>query len=179
MIISGVEIIDTAVKVGLGALITGLSSYWLTRANHKYGLEKERVQHRRKMFERISEQVEALDVSTADFISHPEIWCRVNANHSDTDPDPDALVADQKRVLANLTKQLEGGTQTAGLLLLLGERECYERLVTFIRLVEAQRKSAFGSGLELTAEDVAARSDEVIKARESFFEALSSAYSRT
>jgi hypothetical protein len=120
-----------------------------------------------------------LDVSTADFISHLEVWCRVNEKHPDTDPIPGALVEDQNRVSTNLTKQLEGGTQAAGLLLLLGERECYQRLLTFTQLVEAQRKKAFGSGLQLSAEDVATMSEEVINARESFFESLSSAYSRT
>ncbi len=35
-----IEVIDTAVKIGLGALIIGLATYWVTRAKSKHDISK-------------------------------------------------------------------------------------------------------------------------------------------
>jgi hypothetical protein len=35
------DILDTAVKIGLGALISGVSTYWVTRLNYKNDAQKE------------------------------------------------------------------------------------------------------------------------------------------
>lgn len=35
------DVVDTAVKIGLGALISGISTYWVTSSNHKNEARKE------------------------------------------------------------------------------------------------------------------------------------------
>jgi hypothetical protein len=53
------EVIDTAVKVGLGALISGFSTYWVTARKSKDDLSRERLQRHQTLLESSAEQVEA------------------------------------------------------------------------------------------------------------------------
>ena len=62
--VTPVEIIDTAVEIGLGALISGAAAYWIARLNHDREMEKERTRRRRELFESIAEQVERFTHAT-------------------------------------------------------------------------------------------------------------------
>ncbi|HKR02323.1 MAG TPA: hypothetical protein VJT09_16725 [Pyrinomonadaceae bacterium] len=55
--VAPIDVLDTAVKIGLGALISGLAAYWVAKLNHDKTAEKERAQRRRDMLETIAEQV--------------------------------------------------------------------------------------------------------------------------
>ena len=52
------EIVDTAVKIGLGALITGSATYIITKLNHDKDLEKQTIRRRRELLEQIATNVE-------------------------------------------------------------------------------------------------------------------------
>jgi hypothetical protein len=52
------EIIDTAVKIGLGALITSAAAYFLARGQHYRDLDKLRITRRRELIEDIAVKVE-------------------------------------------------------------------------------------------------------------------------
>ncbi|WP_419535598.1 hypothetical protein [Endozoicomonas sp.] len=57
------DIIDTAVKIGLGAAITGLSTYLLSITNHTSSLEKEALEKHQQLAKEIAigfEKVETL-----------------------------------------------------------------------------------------------------------------------
>ena len=54
--VTSLEVIDSAVKIGLGALITGIGSYFVARLN----LEKDRAAKRREVLEDVAGQVEEL-----------------------------------------------------------------------------------------------------------------------
>lgn len=41
------EIIDTAVGIGLGALISGITTYWVTHKNHTFDIRKTIVNDRK------------------------------------------------------------------------------------------------------------------------------------
>ncbi len=56
--VSGLEIVDTAVKVGLGALVTGLATYFASKLNHDKDLEKQSIRRRRELLEQSATQVE-------------------------------------------------------------------------------------------------------------------------
>jgi len=63
------EIIDTAVKIGLGALITGASTYLLAVRNHKKELEKMSFQRRLDSLEESSELAEKFIIAWLSFAS--------------------------------------------------------------------------------------------------------------
>jgi hypothetical protein len=62
--VTSLDIVDTAVKIGLGALISGVSTYFIARFNHKREQEKARVNRRRELIEGIAEQIEAFTKSS-------------------------------------------------------------------------------------------------------------------
>ncbi|MBU4499978.1 MAG: hypothetical protein KKG40_07180, partial [Gammaproteobacteria bacterium] len=52
------EVIDTAVKVGLGALISGLSAYWMAKSKNRDDLRRERSGRHHGLLEQSAEQIE-------------------------------------------------------------------------------------------------------------------------
>ncbi len=56
--ITAMEIIDTTVKIGLGALISGLATYLVTKLNHDKDLEKQFIHRRRELLEQAATNVE-------------------------------------------------------------------------------------------------------------------------
>ena len=59
--ITPIDVVDSAVKIGLDAMISGLATYWLAKANHAKTVAKERAQHKRELLEIITEQVARFD----------------------------------------------------------------------------------------------------------------------
>jgi hypothetical protein len=56
--ITWIEIIDTAVKIGLGAAISGFATYRVARLNHKNNISKDIVNKKIEIIEEISELAE-------------------------------------------------------------------------------------------------------------------------
>ena len=64
-----IDIVDTALKIGLGAAISGIATYQVTKRNHSHEFEKEYFKRRQNALESISESFELihkflLEVST-------------------------------------------------------------------------------------------------------------------
>ena len=53
------DIVDTAVKIGLGALISGVATYKLTKLNHQHELQRIALGKRRELLEAIATQLVA------------------------------------------------------------------------------------------------------------------------
>lgn len=55
-----IEILDTSVKIGLGALISGITTYWVTINKHSHELKHELLRRRRVILEDVAEQIEGV-----------------------------------------------------------------------------------------------------------------------
>src|SRR5262249_22073542 len=55
---TGLELVDTAIKIGLGALIGGGFALLSAGRQHKYELERERMKRRERVLEKIAEEFE-------------------------------------------------------------------------------------------------------------------------
>ncbi|MEI6893552.1 MAG: hypothetical protein V5789_02755 [Colwellia sp.] len=53
-----IDVVDTAVKIGLGALISGVATYKVSSLNHSKGIEKVIIDKKISMLEEISEDAE-------------------------------------------------------------------------------------------------------------------------
>jgi hypothetical protein len=53
-----IEVVDTAVKIGLGAVITGAATYFVAQLNHKNGIAKDFISKKVSILEEISELTE-------------------------------------------------------------------------------------------------------------------------
>jgi len=52
------DVIDTAVKVGLGAAISGVSAYWMARSKSRDDSRRERMVRHHDLLEKSAEQLE-------------------------------------------------------------------------------------------------------------------------
>jgi len=58
-----IEIIDTAVKIGLGALISGIATYWITHSKNSFELRKLRLEDQRETLREVALMIdEAIDL---------------------------------------------------------------------------------------------------------------------
>lgn len=118
MPVTGLEIIDTAVKIGLGGLITGAFGFLLARISYRNDLGKEFAKRRRDSLEALAAQflkthkrLDELSFQTSDqgSVSRSETW--------------DKYVSATRDEFSDVESQL----------LLLGERDAADALVAYIR----------------------------------------------
>jgi hypothetical protein len=75
-------VIDTAVKIGLGALISGLATYWVTRAKSKHDISKLLLEDKTKILREIAENLEESTAFLNDFrIVNCVNWGRATATY--------------------------------------------------------------------------------------------------
>lgn len=60
------DLIDTAIKIGLGATITGLSTYFLAKRNHTEEEKKLRKEDTRNLIKEVAEKLESVESSFND-----------------------------------------------------------------------------------------------------------------
>ncbi len=53
------DIVDTAVKIGLGALISGITTYWVTRRSHNHDINKMAIEDRKSLVREIGSILES------------------------------------------------------------------------------------------------------------------------
>jgi hypothetical protein len=170
------DILDTAVKIGLGAGITGVSAFALASKQHRIDIAKERVKHRQQLLETVAQDVAVFTHITLKYWARMTNWIAVR--------DAGQILADDREAeLQSLKDELfnafEGMTASEGKLLLLGETGAQELLREYGELVGRFR--AFASpennpDVERSQLDDARR--DMLAARNKFFAALSQAYRR-
>lgn len=64
-----IDVLDTAVKIGLGALISGVAAYLAAKSNHKNEKEKELLNRRLNKIEHASENIDEFFNSMVNLIS--------------------------------------------------------------------------------------------------------------
>lgn len=67
---TAIDIIDTAVKIGLGALISGLTGYWVMKEKNKHELKKIETLDKKEVLKDIALKVEISSGLLAEFVHH-------------------------------------------------------------------------------------------------------------
>ncbi len=67
---TAIEVIDTAVKIGLGAIISGVATYWVTNAKNKHDLKKTYVEDSIKILRETAEYFDQSKALLNDFVHH-------------------------------------------------------------------------------------------------------------
>jgi hypothetical protein len=62
-----IDVVDSAVKIGLGALISGLTTYWATRSKTRQDIAKAALEERRALLRQIALDFESATARTNDF----------------------------------------------------------------------------------------------------------------
>jgi len=100
--ITPIDVVDSAVKIGLGAIISGLATYWLAKASHDKTIEKESAQRKRDMMEVAAQEVGRFDQSA---LRH---WEAVY-NWIDTTPADTPMSEGTREELGKLAREAKEG----------------------------------------------------------------------
>lgn len=141
------EVFDTAVKIGLGAALTGIFSFLLARRDHSHELDKEVMRRRQDLLERISSDFEAFHQVVIEIYT-------AHATHRNSlealkiEPGKGPVNDKLHEAISRLTPALKHCHTLEGQLMLLGMSEAASRLMSY-RLAVTDLQSLpglFGSG---------------------------------
>ena len=170
---TGFEILDTAVKVGLGALISGCSTYWVAKANALSNQKAERQRRHHDLLEKCAEQIESFSHTMLRYWALISEQTKNRANDLDLSPHRrDEL----DRVKVELFNSFSELTSAEAKLLLLGHKQCQWHLRSFGECAREVRRRAYDGNKELDNKEMESLRHEFLQARTELFDSLSSAY---
>lgn len=164
-----IEVIDTAVKIGLGGLLTIIGTFFVTRLNHKHEYKKEKA---KRYFDAL-EQTSALIEET----THVSLryWALVNewVYHGELAPQREEELENTK---VNLFNEFKSLTVAESKLLLLGLEKQATLLREYGTHLGKMRSNYFVGKKGLTNNDMAEIRTIMLTKREELFKELSNAY---
>lgn len=172
---TGLDIVDTAVKIGLGAIISGLSAYALSKRAVYNDILKERLRRREALLELIAEMVTSFSHLFLVYWVRAADVARVRRDGATPTQDQLDRAATARAELFNAFEKLTGADAR---LLLLGDNEGH----TLLRAIgdEANRTGNLMSdgSTPLSQAEYSEIGPSFRRVRERFFEHLASAYKR-
>ncbi|MFN8011108.1 MAG: hypothetical protein U0P81_06860 [Holophagaceae bacterium] len=166
-----VEILDSAVKIGLGALISGVFTWKVTKSTLQAQDDRDRRAQRTADFEKVVAAVEAAQHATAAFVDALGDWT-VNR---------DGEAARQVEGPLNQAKRaLEGALVGLGSahtrLILLGEPDAANTLSAYRDGVDAFYRDAWNRKDAITDPELGAAHEALLEPRAALLEILGEAY---
>jgi hypothetical protein len=150
-----IDVVDSAVKIGLGALISGITALVLTSTQHRNSLEKSKVDREFEMLKEVAEKIEAFNQVSLKYWALSTDWRRRWAE--------DNTVV-QTKMLKNsyldLFNSFSELTKAESLLLLFGHENAQLKLREYGEVVIDFYKA-------VKSTDIAFDSDDSVKYRES------------
>lgn len=105
-----IGVVDTAVKIGLGALITGLSTYFATARDFKHQINKEKMSYKVEMLTTSISGLEEYFHCLSDYISRMDGTIRSNTNPPNSRvhfKEVDDLIVDCRQVRSQSITKLQ------------------------------------------------------------------------
>lgn len=170
-----IEIIDTSIKVALGALIAGLSGYWLSGMRIKQNRQQQKLDHQRDLIEGIAQQAEQVHHIFMKYFELIQEYMNATKNRYDW---PQSRRSELYLVLDELVQSFNELTAAESKLLLLNEKPLYKSLRKFRSKVVFFRRHFYIDKKDLSDQEAQDIKREVSKLREQFFDALSDRYAQ-
>ena len=173
MPITALDVIDSAVKIGLGAALSGIGALTLAHINRKHETTKELSSRRRQLLEIIAEQVESFSHVVLRYWGLTTEWVRRTAKG-------EAMPADRRQlweaVRSELSLAFRDLTSAEAKLLLLGEKRAQRLLRAYGDLVVDRRQRAYLGNHSLSEQQLQDDRLAILQAREALFDELSERY---
>lgn len=170
---TSLEVLDTAVKVGLGALISGFATYWTASRKTKDDLARDRLLRHQTLIESTAEQVEvfshlvlrywALMVELVRYRGQKLSW-------------PPARQAELEKTKTDIFNSFSGMTSAESKLLLLGHTQAQTILREYGEFVRDFRRRAYDGNIALTEKELDDDRDKLLELRERLYVSLGKAY---
>jgi hypothetical protein len=169
------DIVDTAVKIGLGALISSITTYWVTKLNLKKTADKEKAEKHRQMIEEVAENIERLFALLFSFRAGIHDWVSARNKGVELPKERYESILSTQRSIPSAYKEI---TSSEAKLLLINAKAAQLLVRKFGHDISDCRKHVFIGNKELKLEEVEAFRDTLLKNREDIFLELSKAFDK-
>ncbi len=170
-----VDLVDTAVKIGLGALIGGLTGAWLARINNRHAITMSDREHKRKILEQVLELTDAFSQSVTVFWAN-----RINAAYKMEKGE--TLDDEEVRKLKTQENQLFNDftiiNTCRAKLLLIGAKGAEAKLGAYREPIDQFFRLADIDNPECTEAKLEELRDQISNARRAFYESLNQEYEK-
>ena len=174
--ISTLEILDTAVKVGIGALISGVSTYLVTRLQQKGEIEQERRTRQAQLLQGIAEQVEDINHVYLKYWALITDAIRRQKSGQSLSEEKQKEHDETKRELFHIFKEL---TNAEAKLMLIGEEKASHLVRDYGNQVALFKKTVVIDENPLPDDEIEQWKEKIFEYRKKLFAELSTIYKKT
>lgn len=167
------EVIDSAVKIGLGALIAGVSALLLSRSQHHRDLSKAKVDREFEILKDVAEQTERFTQAALRYWSLASDSHRLKRSSKSLGERRETDLAESKSALFDIFHEL---TSSEAKLLLLGKRDAQSALRTYGEMVSSFRRSAVNESHLMSDPEIETWRENILKTRERLLSELHLCY---
>lgn len=171
--LTALEVVDTAVKVGLGALISGLATYLVTARKTRDDLARDRLLRHQTLLEGTAEQVEAFSHLVFRYWA---LMVEQVRNRVQNLPMLPHRQQELEKTKADLFNAFSGLTSAESKLLLLGHSPAQKLLREYGEFVRDFRRRAYDGNKALTEAELNGDRSRLLEQREALFLELSRVY---
>ncbi|MDD8274357.1 hypothetical protein LAW15_09195 [Escherichia coli] len=169
------DIVDTAVKIGLGALISGIATYRVTKLNHEKDIEKSKQNRQRELLEEISSQAEDFSTSVLKYWAYMVEHVRYVERKKDAPEDLKERIDSAAKELFDKFSHL---SSAEGKLILIGADKAQELVRDYGEYVKEFRRKAWQGNSSLTEANLDDYRSEILLKRKSLYKELKATYSK-
>jgi len=168
-----IQVVDSAMKIGLGALISGVATYWVTRSSHSREIEKQAILRKKELIEKISQEFEIFWNSYREYsIESLEYIRRIKT----TDDIPSSLFDQLKKTSENVREKINNLSTAQSLMLLLDDEASNKIIEQFAIKTEKYMKDTADPVKVESIKALAGYHNEVLSIRADFYKKLSALY---
>jgi hypothetical protein len=168
------EMMDAAVKIATGMLVSGLFFLWYLRRHQSLdGAASENLRRRRELFESVAANVGKVHYVYQQYLALATEFTRYGAHWPKSRRDELSRVGDE------LVEVFHALTEAESTLLLLGEKRLERSLRIYGAKIVNLRRQIYAEKQQLTGDEIHLIDDvkkEISQLKESFFDALSVRY---
>ena len=170
-----IEVVDTAIKIGLGGVIGFFGTFAVTKLNHSHDLNKEKIKRRYDTLEQVATHIEefshvalkywALVAESVRFESDGKKWPKERSDQLDI-------------VKAEYFSEAKNVTVAESKLLLLGLEKTSMKLRDYADFLKSLRRQYYVGKNGLTEKEMESVREELLGLRQDFFSELSNDYKK-
>ena len=165
---TGLEILDTAIKIGLGALITGIIAFLNQKTNIKASIAKDKLEYNRKILTQISSDIEEINHLVL------KIWAIFEFETKQAHIDKSKTLERLDPLRNNLFNDFHLLSKNEGLLLLHGYTQQQEKLRVYGELLGKFNSYTLFRNGSINVEATANFKAEILEARKNLYLSLNS-----
>ena len=170
-----IDIVDTAVKIGLGALISGAATYRITNLNHDREIAKSRISRQRELLEEIAGQTEQFSNAVLKYWAYMVEYVRKSDRKKTIPEELDQNIETASKAVFDTFSFL---SSAEGKLILLGADEAQVILRDYGEFVKTFRRTAWPGNTNLTEQKLDEYRTQLLEKRKHLYSEIRRAYEK-